>query len=245
MAFVLTGIQEWTTWILLGLLAIWDLFAVLTPCGPLRILVESSRQQDQEIPALLYSVGTMVWFMATPQLSTSATSLPNSNSSSNSSFPPRTQSLIVSSNNRNTIQEGNSANRNNGSAANGNPYSDNIPLIDNANSNLTTTARSSEPLIGVSGPGQSSRNREVHGGRQSDAEASREEDIEIDDEDSESSGLKLGLGDFVFYSVLIGRASMTDWVTTSACFVAVMTVCTIFTSIINYNIHALSISNVI
>ncbi|RUO96005.1 hypothetical protein BC936DRAFT_142815, partial [Jimgerdemannia flammicorona] len=42
-----------------------DLIAVLCPFGPLRILVESSRTQQQEVPALLYSVNA-VWFMATP-----------------------------------------------------------------------------------------------------------------------------------------------------------------------------------
>lgn len=48
---------------------------------------------------------------------------------------------------------------------------------------------------------------------------------EADDEEDERSGLKLGLGDFVFYSVLIARAALFDWVTTIACTVAVMMVC--------------------
>ncbi|CAO0802247.1 unnamed protein product [Mucor circinelloides] len=62
MAFSLTGLEQWTTWILLGLLAIWDLIAVLCPFGPLRLLIESSRNQQREVPALLYSVNA-VWFM--------------------------------------------------------------------------------------------------------------------------------------------------------------------------------------
>lgn len=55
MAYSLTQTLELTTWILLSLLAIWDLIAVLCPFGPLRLLVESSREQEREIPALLYS----------------------------------------------------------------------------------------------------------------------------------------------------------------------------------------------
>ncbi|KAJ3112123.1 Presenilin-2 [Phlyctochytrium bullatum] len=43
------------------------------------------------------------------------------------------------------------------------------------------------------------------------------------EEEEESSGLKLGLGDFVFYSVLVARAAVFDWVTTVAVMVAVMT----------------------
>lgn len=36
--------------------------AVLCPFGPLRLLIESSRKQEREVPALLYSVNA-VWFM--------------------------------------------------------------------------------------------------------------------------------------------------------------------------------------
>jgi hypothetical protein len=39
-----------------------DLIAVLCPFGPLRLLIESSRTQQREVPALLYSVNA-VWFM--------------------------------------------------------------------------------------------------------------------------------------------------------------------------------------
>jgi hypothetical protein len=47
---------------------------------------------------------------------------------------------------------------------------------------------------------------------------------EGEEQEEERSGLKLGLGDFVFYSVLISRAAVNDWVTTVTCFIAVMTV---------------------
>ncbi|KAG9071379.1 Presenilin-1 [Linnemannia hyalina] len=52
-------------WVQQMYLTVMNLIAVLCPFGPLKILVESSRNQNQEVPALLYTVNA-VWFMASP-----------------------------------------------------------------------------------------------------------------------------------------------------------------------------------
>ena len=54
--YLLRYFPEWTGWILLVLLALWDLFAVLAPCGPLKALVKMASERQDPIPGLLYTV---------------------------------------------------------------------------------------------------------------------------------------------------------------------------------------------
>ena len=53
-AFIFSSISEWTTWVLLSAMAIYDLVAVLTPHGPLQMLVNMAIERDEDIPALVY-----------------------------------------------------------------------------------------------------------------------------------------------------------------------------------------------
>ena len=55
MAWQLSHFDEWTAWSLLVMLALYDLCAVLTPCGPLKFLVELMQRDDApDMPGLLY-----------------------------------------------------------------------------------------------------------------------------------------------------------------------------------------------
>ncbi|KAI8982351.1 Presenilin-domain-containing protein [Mycotypha africana] len=225
MAFSLTSLEQWTTWILLGLLAIWDLIAVLCPFGPLKMLIESSKKQQREVPALLYSVNA-VWFMAATHdhfklsdsiiSSTSAISL---NSDALSTKLLRDEQHQQSNNFIVECQQHASNNRmsrdgfirlpdNSNTSIENNPFATQHSLNDmlHENDSIATTNQA-QP--------REDENRE---------ERRQAEEVNDDyDEDAERTGLKLGLGDFVFYSVLIARAAMYDWITTICCTVAVLT----------------------
>ncbi|XP_075489637.1 presenilin-like protein At1g08700 [Primulina tabacum] len=49
-----TRLPEWTTWVVLVALALYDLVAVLAPGGPLKLLVELASTRDEELPTLVY-----------------------------------------------------------------------------------------------------------------------------------------------------------------------------------------------
>eukprot|EP00249_Psilotum_nudum_P015729 c25492_g1_i1 orf=756-2318(+) len=59
-AFWFTMLPEWTTWALLVAMALYDIVAVLTPGGPLKILVELAITRDEEIPALVYEARPVI-----------------------------------------------------------------------------------------------------------------------------------------------------------------------------------------
>jgi presenilin 1 len=55
LAWHLSYFDDWTTWTLLFMLAIYDLCAVLTPCGPLKALVNLMSKDDApDMPGLLF-----------------------------------------------------------------------------------------------------------------------------------------------------------------------------------------------
>lgn len=55
----LSRLPEWTTWAILIAVALYDIFAVLTPHGPLKILVETAQERNEPLPGLIYEGKTV------------------------------------------------------------------------------------------------------------------------------------------------------------------------------------------
>lgn len=164
-------LPEWTAWTGLAAISIWDLVAVLTPRGPLRILVETAQERNEQIfPALIYSSTFMYNYV-------SVTTTEETKNSTNAQ-PPETE---------------------------GDPESGfSTEWVDNH----VERAERRNAEIQESGDGKF-------------PQPQLQEQETVTEE--EERGVKLGLGDFIFYSVLVGKASSYgDWNTTLACFVAIL-----------------------
>nr|XP_040055806.1 presenilin-1 [Gasterosteus aculeatus aculeatus]XP_040055807.1 presenilin-1 [Gasterosteus aculeatus aculeatus] len=182
-------LPEWTGWLILGAISVYDLLAVLCPKGPLRILVETAQERNEPIfPALIYS-STMVWLV----------------NMADTEWPPRRSSAEALA--APPLQEA--------PEAAGSPPPSSPPGDDGGFSSSWVDHQQHQL-----GPLQTTDETR----REIQELPSARPPVE-DDDDEEERGVKLGLGDFIFYSMLVGKASATasgDWNTTLACFVAIL-----------------------
>ena len=185
-AFYFTMLPEWTTWALLVAMAVYDLGAVLIPGGPLRVLLELAMDRNEEIPALIYEARPVDPRHGQNWRLWGQTAAGDLD-------PTSTPEVIgeVLERRRNSADSLTRA---------GAPAVANSQEVLALLETRVDVAALRVPLIQ---PLPDRRNRQD----------------EDDDEDDEADGIglgssgaiKLGLGDFIFYSVLVGRAAMYDY----------------------------------
>jgi hypothetical protein len=156
-------LPDWTTWVVLGVISVWDLIAVLCPKGPLRILVETAQERNETIfPALIYS-SAVAYYTGMATVTTTTTNDNSENTDYETDNPNQNVPQVAFSTSRTPANES---------------------YLNQSSTQILTSEVQTE---------------------------------------EEERGVKLGLGDFIFYSVLVGKASSYgDWNTTLACFVAIL-----------------------
>ncbi|XP_070576998.1 presenilin-1-like isoform X1 [Ptychodera flava] len=195
-------LPDWTTWVILAAISIYDLVAVLCPKGPLRVLVETAQERNEPIfPALIYS-STMVWLVG---MADNDPTQPK---------PKKKKKSKKKSDAEQPIREP------------GKTRDDAMYNEDNAGFTHDWVNQRDQQLTQEMERSDTSVNSEDARAAASALRRSPSLDTSTQQsqpEEEEERGVKLGLGDFIFYSVLVGKASSYgDWTTTLACFVAIL-----------------------
>lgn len=216
-------LPDWTLWVVLGVMVVWDLVAVLCPKGPLRMLVETASERNEPIfPGLIYS-STMVWQVANM-----------ADRAANGKKKNKNKKDAVLSGDTSPGDQAEEDNDDGGF----DEHRRNGPLSSNTSNAFTASTESQRARNAVDAlnnteaantrpptaraPGSQERSSNASGAA-GDAPRQPRQQGEGAEEEEEERGVKLGLGDFIFYSVLVGKASSYgDWITTLACFVAIL-----------------------
>ncbi|XP_033112229.1 presenilin-1-like isoform X4 [Anneissia japonica] len=186
-------LPEWTLWTILAAIAIYDLAAVLCPRGPLKVLVETAQERDEPIFPALIYSSTMIWLVGMADVDPA-----DKNKKTNANVDA---SEAEDKGNMDTNEE---------EEENDGGFDDEWQDRQNAELSNSRGSTNSEDARAA-----------VNALRQTSDQEQQTSNPHLDDE--EERGVKLGLGDFIFYSVLVGKASVTgDWTTTIACFVAIL-----------------------
>ncbi|CAL8091639.1 unnamed protein product [Calicophoron daubneyi] len=232
-------LPKWTCWVLLGALAVWDLVAVLCPRGPLRMLVEMAHERQEPLfPALLYSTTAAYLVIEGDTVQKSeddSEGLLNVQNSHSPSLPSGQPSAVNTANSVLSVESFSTS-----ATPDDRQNPEQLPLVANTTENNQTPAlepnerMTPSPHLGSlcrrrrvgpssrSGSHSSGRGNVPHENAETDS-VDRWREVQADLRDREERGVKLGLGDFVFYSLLIGRAALDgDSITIAACYVAIL-----------------------
>lgn len=200
-AYWFTLLPEWTTWALLVAMALYDLAAVLLPGGPLRLLVELAISRDEEIPALVYEARPVEPLPGARRRLWRERRDHGTNSGSNSN-PSSLGDMFRETDERRDFGTNSSLNSNNSMPGEVLPET-RLVIGEQESDGGSSLSELRAPLV------------------QSQLDSRGEEEIEGIGLGS-SGAIKLGLGDFIFYSVLVGRAALYDFMTVYACYLAII-----------------------
>ena len=187
-SLVFRYLPDWTVWVLLLLLVVYDACVVLCPGGLLNLLLKKSEERGDAIPALIYSTAAYYWH----------------EKSCSGSGDGAGNAGNEDENQENVVEEEEETHEH--PAATQNP----APVAAEA-----TTAKPKAPLNPINETLLDDEPVE-------DPENPQDKDKKKKMSNRENDGIKLGLGDFVFYGILITRAARIGWDITVLCIFAVI-----------------------
>ncbi|GER52578.1 presenilin [Striga asiatica] len=211
-------LPEWTTWVVLVALALYDLAAVLAPGGPLKLLVELASSRDDELPALVYESRPNLGQNSSSRDSSLglliATIVGTSDNNGNNSDGVELQELLRNAYRENAIRV---QERDHLSISIGENRTSRGEIEEVRDDESVETS----PLMGNRMESNPNENELTVNNNNGDGN-NRVLQERVDMEEVKSRGIKLGMGDFIFYSVLVGRAAMYDLMTVYACYLAII-----------------------
>ncbi|KAI9019570.1 Presenilin-domain-containing protein [Phycomyces nitens] len=180
-AMSLLRLPPWTVWTVLIAIAVYDIFAVLCPGGPLRLLLDIAEERDEDVPALIYTAGMASLENTNETIGVYQTRVTPGESSSKSPW----SWLAKNKSGYERLTEENSSTE------------------DEPRPDIALGPDSPETPLVLESEGNGIQGEE--------------------EEEEDWNSVKLGLGDFIFYGVLIGRAAATDAITVCSCIIAILT----------------------
>eukprot|EP00475_Leptophrys_vorax_P038796 TRINITY_DN69163_c0_g1_i2.p1 TRINITY_DN69163_c0_g1~~TRINITY_DN69163_c0_g1_i2.p1 ORF type:complete len:487 (-),score=89.22 TRINITY_DN69163_c0_g1_i2:128-1519(-) len=190
MAWVVSFLPEWTTWAFMVALSMYDICAVLSPCGPLKALIYLAQTRQEAIPALVYEVEVPDDESApvvVKQESGANLSQPLIDSKEKKDVPIEVKMEQLMTQTRS-------------------------PSPNEGSNLISPTSQQTDPVATPDKPVKPT----------SLMEEARQQPPGAELEDDEPRTVKLGLGDFVFYSVLVARGALFGWVTMVSTLVAIV-----------------------
>ncbi|GLE02388.1 hypothetical protein PINS_up011226 [Pythium insidiosum] len=191
-------LPEWSVWMILLLLGFWDIFAVLSPMGPLRWLVELVQEKGTPLPGLLFQADIQDAHRASRQPSECLMSRAMDEAQFLQGLLSRTPT---------------------------GPFSASTPPRDQLRHEITS-------FLETHGSVSSRHTSELwhhlgsfYNPTPSTAVMARPHQLDGPKDDATDDGdksIKLGIGDFIFYSVLVARAALHGFLAFAVCFLLVI-----------------------
>ncbi|EAX86148.1 Clan AD, family A22, presenilin-like aspartic peptidase [Trichomonas vaginalis G3] len=207
-ACVFLTLPDWTVWILLVLLIIWDCCVVLCPNGLLHLLIKKSQERGDAIPALVYSSAAFFWKEADDgeeqneegedhenldnydeeydSASEDESTDPDSSASSDDALPINPDEFVGLSNN---------------------PEDQPPPQ---PKPEQQPESELAQPAGEPTKPKKKRPNQDNQHGDPENPDKRKKKSGSAKSTPT-SEGVKLGLGDFIFYGILVTRAARVGW----------------------------------